>query len=107
MKASKYSQSNGSLTGSSKLCIAGIYILINGGKSFYVLNLAVKVDIEKKGGKQQLISRLKKLSGLAAHFSHPPADAHQKETPVTEELRRFVLKSVSDELQDPAQYKQT
>src|SRR5690606_36954411 len=41
-------------------------------------------------------------SDATADFHQPPAEAHEQETPVLEELRRLAFEGMPDELQDPA-----
>src|SRR5690606_2426327 len=41
-------------------------------------------------------------SDPATDLHQPPAKAHEQETPVPEELRRFAFEGVTDELQHPA-----
>lgn len=43
---------------------------------------------------------------LPFYFSNPPAKADKKEPPVFEKLRRFSFECVTDELEDPAEYKE-
>jgi len=38
----------------------------------------------------------------AFHFRDPPAHAHEQETPVVKELRRFPLDRMTDELEGPS-----
>jgi len=41
------------------------------------------------------------------HLGPPPAHPYKKEAPVLEELRRFMFKSVANELQKPAKDKKS
>src|SRR5947199_8203684 len=41
-----------------------------------------------------------------ANLGPPPAHAHEQESPVLKELRRFALKRMSDKLEDPSDDKQ-
>jgi hypothetical protein len=45
-------------------------------------------------------------SGFAVYFRPPPAHTHEEKAPVVKELRRFVLESVTDKLEDPSECKQ-
>src|SRR6185312_8821990 len=45
--------------------------------------------------------------GSSAHLGPPPAHTHQQKAPVLKKLRWFVFKSMANELQQPAEYKQS